>query len=94
MLAFGREFSNTFISIRLLTVPAATSHVADLSHVVLCVSVFSVEMVKSEPEVLANKGEKCYHCRLRHHDHGHRQHQCGLFTPAENTMRAVLISLW
>ena len=59
----------------------------------MCFS-FSVVMVKSEPEVLANKGEKCYHCRLRHHDHGHRQHQCGLFTPAENTMRAVLNSLW
>ena len=54
---------------------------------------FSVVTVKSEPEVLANKGEKCYHCRLRHHDHDHRQHQCGLFTPAENTMRAVLNSL-
>ena len=40
MLAFGREVSNTFISIRLVTVPAATPHVAGLSHVVLCVSVF------------------------------------------------------
>ena len=55
----------------------------------MCFS-FSVVMVKSEPEVLANKGETCYHCRLRHHDHGHRQHQCGLLIPAENTMRAVL----
>ena len=40
----------------------------------MCFS-FSVVMVKSEPEVLANKGETCYHCRLRHHDHGHRQHR-------------------
>ena len=52
----------------------------------MCFS-FSVVMVRSEPEVLANKGATCCHCRLRHHDHGHRQHQCGLLIPAENTMR-------